>query len=770
MAPRRKDIPAQRLDLELLGVGIMALALLVGAVMFSSSRHAGFLSFLVRSPFVGLFGSAAPAIPFILAGYGLACFLEWPNAEEIPLVGVAAFLYLTLFASGQDTGFVGHGLHGAIAAAVGYLTGAVLWFFTFILTAALFGVSLKKLIGRAIVRIRAMKWRFSFHLDLHMPQMPTLGGEALTSAKTRRPKVRAALPEAADVPAVIETPVYPHPDFDGDDEPFAPPRRPGPPALVDFSPRPSGNAGAVDVRSRPIPSIHEEMVWSADDDAMIESRIVSGDEPQRKLTYTLPPLNLFDPPSAQLFSEDDRKNRIIEVLHEFGVDVTINTEPERGPSITRYELVPKKGVKIARIKALTDDLTLALKAVSIRIEAPIPGKGAVGLEVPNSVVSVVAIREILEALPARGVVAPLPMALGKDIAGQPVYGDLSRMPHLLVAGATGAGKSVCLNNIIASLLATATPDQVQILMIDPKRVELTVYNGIPHLIKEVITDARMAAGALFEMTKEMDSRYERFAKVGVRKIEEYNAKFLDEQLPYVVIIIDELADLMLVAPAKVETTIMRLAQLARATGIHLIVATQRPSVDVITGIIKANIPSRIAFAVSSQVDSRTILDMAGAERLLGRGDMLFLPIDASKPKRAQGAYITGEEVTRLVEFWAAQARPKNLLEVDVVPIDDEGDENRGLDPISFDAAKFIIETNFASTAQLQAQFQIGHPRAVRVMKGLEDMKVVGPHEGTKPRKILIGLGDLDLMAPRFNGGRGKPEPYADGTIPDELGG
>jgi S-DNA-T family DNA segregation ATPase FtsK/SpoIIIE len=287
------------------------------------------------------------------------------------------------------------------------------------------------------------------------------------------------------------------------------------------------------------------------------------------------------------------------------------------------------------------------------------------------------------------------------------------------------------------------------LMIDPKRVELTVYNGIPHLIKEVITDARMAAGALFEMTKEMDVRYERFAKAGVRKIEEYNAKFPEEKLPFIVIIIDELADLMLVAPAKVETTIMRLAQLARATGIHLIVATQRPSVDVITGLIKANIPSRIAFAVSSQVDSRTILDMAGAERLLGRGDMLYLPIDAPKPIRSQGALITGSEVNRLVDFWAKQGRPENLLDVDITPISDDDAGKKDVDPLCYDAAKFIIESNYASTAALQSQFSIGHPRAVRVMKQLEEFKIVGPHEGTKPRRILIGLGELEQIASRL---------------------
>ena len=340
------------------------------------------------------------------------------------------------------------------------------------------------------------------------------------------------------------------------------------------------------------------------------------------------------------------------------------------------------------------------------------------------------------------------MALGKDITGRPVFGDLGKMPHLLVAGATGSGKSVCLNGIIASLLVSATPDQVQMLFIDPKRVELTVYNGIPHLIKDVITDARLAAGALHEMTREMDGRYERFAKAGVRKIEEYNAKYPDEKLPFIVIVIDELADLMLIAPAKVETTICRLAQLARATGIHLVVATQRPSVDVITGLVKANIPSRIAFAVSSQIDSRTILDMGGAERLLGRGDMLYLPIDAPKPIRAQGALITGLEVTRLVEFWANQARPDNLLDVEIAPIEDD-DKKRDVDPLCYDAAKFIIESDYASTAQLQSRFSIGHPRAVRVMKHLEEFGIVGQHEGTKPRRINVGLAELETIADRL---------------------
>jgi S-DNA-T family DNA segregation ATPase FtsK/SpoIIIE len=470
--------------------------------------------------------------------------------------------------------------------------------------------------------------------------------------------------------------------------------------------------------------------------------------PASSRTYRLPDLSLFDVPQNVAVDESSRAHVLEDTLASFGVGAKVS-HIERGPSVTRYELKPERGVKISRIASLSDDLALALAATSVRIEAPIPGKSAIGIEVPNKTVSIVAIREILDALPNRGQVPPLWMALGKDITGRPVFGDLCKMPHLLIAGATGAGKSVCLNTIVASLLVSATPDQVQMLMIDPKRVELTVYNGIPHLIKDVIADPRLAAGALFEMTKEMEARYERFAKAGVRKIEEYNAKYPDERLPYVVIAIDELADLMLVAPSKVETTIMRLAQLARATGIHLVVATQRPSVDVITGLIKANVPSRIAFAVSSQTDSRVILDMNGAERLLGRGDMLYLPIDAPKPIRAQGALITGAEVNRLVEFWARQSRPDNLLDVEVVPLGDDDAARKETDPLCYEAAKFLIETNYASTAALQSRFSIGHPRAMRLMKQLEDFKVVGQHEGTKPRKILIGLADLEIVAPRL---------------------
>jgi S-DNA-T family DNA segregation ATPase FtsK/SpoIIIE len=609
---------------------------------------------------------------------------------------LAYFLILDAFFGARGWkhgGIVGTNIWWALHALVGGVGATiVLSVAALSLTLWLTNASLKKTIGRVALLLRKVR----------LPALP----------RAQREAVQPQLEPIISVPAVVSA----APSFDMEAEP---------PRVITKPIAPVVLRQAQDDKKRPEPQV-----------------------PTSSRAYRLPDLSLFDAPPKSPVDESSRAHVLEDTLASFGVGAKVS-HIERGPSVTRYELKPERGVKISRIASLSDDLALALAATSVRIEAPIPGKSAIGIEVPNKTVSTVAIREILDALPDRGQVPPLWMALGKDITGRPVFGDLCKMPHLLIAGATGAGKSVCLNTIVASLLVSATPDQVQMLMIDPKRVELTVYNGIPHLIKDVISDPRLAAGALFEMTKEMEARYERFAKAGVRKIEEYNAKYPDERLPYVVIAIDELADLMLVAPSKVETTIMRLAQLARATGIHLVVATQRPSVDVITGLIKANVPSRIAFAVSSQTDSRVILDMNGAERLLGRGDMLYLPIDAPKPIRAQGALITGSEVNRLVEFWARQSRPDNLLDVEVVPLSDDEAARKETDPLCYEAAKFLIETNYASTAALQSRFSIGHPRAMRLMKQLEDFKVVGQHEGTKPRKILLGLADLEVVAPRL---------------------
>ncbi len=737
---RRKGGARGGLNLEIIGIVAIGIAVLF-AVALAIPHGSGSVGLATATLLRRLFGSGAPLFPTLVAIVGAIVFLEISVPKMMLRFGSVTLAYFILLeamlgARGlRGGGVMGAMLWGELHELVGSLGAWIVLIVGLVaLTLSVTNASLKKVIGWLVIAFSSLK----------LPRLPKVAVPQLKlPAGPANLREAFSLPERASAPATPakqevfdededsdEEEVDDDEELDDDEEfeddeeleeeeePAAPLQRYAPPKPQPVAPAP------VVVGEYEAPSG--------------ESR-----------AYRLPDLAIFDTPTVQAADDADRATILEDTLASFGVGAKV-VHTQRGPSVTRYELRPERGVKISRIAALADDIALALAATSVRIEAPIPGKSAVGIEVPNQTVSVVTIREILDALPNRGQVPPLWMALGKDITGRPVFGDLATMPHLLVAGATGAGKSVCLNTIIASLLVSATPDQVQMMMIDPKRVELTVYNGIPHLIKDVITDPRLAAGALMEMTKEMEARYERFAKASVRKIEEYNAKFPTEKLPYVVLVIDELADLMLIAPAKVETTIMRLAQLARATGIHLIVATQRPSADVITGLIKANIPSRIAFAVSSQVDSRVILDMNGAERLLGRGDMLYLPIDAPKPIRAQGALVTGGEIHRLVDFWARQSQPENLVDVDVVPLSEEDEKGRkDLDPLWYDAGRFIVETQYASTAQLQSRFSIGHPRAVRVMKQLEEIGVVGPHEGTKARKIVMGYAEIEQLATRI---------------------
>jgi S-DNA-T family DNA segregation ATPase FtsK/SpoIIIE len=726
---RRRANARTRLNLEIVGIAAIALALLCG-IALAFPHYAGSIGGWTAKELRNLFGDAAPLFPVLVALIGGIIFLEINVPRMIAGLGSSALAYFLILdalfgARGwKHGGIVGTNIWWALHALVGGVGATIVLLVAALsLTLWLTNASLKKTIGRVALLLRKVR----------LPALP----------RAEREAVHPQLESIVSVPAVVGA--VPSFDLEAEPDEEAEPlviTKPVAPVVLRQAQDDTRQA-QDDTRQA-----QDDTRQAQDDTRQAQDDTRQAQEPTSSRAYRLPDLALFDAPPQSPVDESSRAHVLEDTLASFGVGAKVS-HIERGPSVTRYELKPERGVKISRIASLADDLALALAATSVRIEAPIPGKSAIGIEVPNKTVSIVAIREILDALPDRGQVPPLWMALGKDITGRPVFGDLCKMPHLLIAGATGAGKSVCLNTIVASLLVSATPDQVQMLMIDPKRVELTVYNGIPHLIKDVIADPRLAAGALFEMTKEMEARYERFAKAGVRKIEEYNAKYPDERLPYVVIAIDELADLMLVAPSKVETTIMRLAQLARATGIHLVVATQRPSVDVITGLIKANVPSRIAFAVSSQTDSRVILDMNGAERLLGRGDMLYLPIDAPKPIRAQGALITGAEVNRLVEFWARQSRPDNLLDVEVVPLSDDEAARKETDPLCYEAAKFLIETNYASTAALQSRFSIGHPRAMRLMKQLEDFKVVGQHEGTKPRKILLGLADLEVVAPRL---------------------
>lgn len=460
--------------------------------------------------------------------------------------------------------------------------------------------------------------------------------------------------------------------------------------------------------------------------------------------YKLPPCSLLTKPSlpkeglgGKNINQSLRK--LEATLESFGIKVKVN-KVVRGPTVTRYEVQPPPGIKVSKIVNLADDIALCMAAQDIRIEAPVPGVPAVGIEVPNKEIAKVYLRELIESQEFTRSPSKLTLALGKDVAGKPVVADLAKMPHLLIAGATGSGKSVCLNTIIASVLFKAAPHEVKFLIIDPKMVELATYNGIGHLVSPVVTDAQKAATALRWAVKEMEHRYELFAEVGVRDIYRYNALVSQKgkrelSLPLIMIIIDELADLMMVAPAEVESSISRLAQMSRAAGMHLVIATQRPSVDVITGLIKANIPSRISFAVSSQIDSRTILDMGGAEKLLGKGDMLFYPVGASKPVRVQGAYLSDRDVDNLVAFLKEQAEPvydEGFISSEERAI--EGQEGDELFPL---AVRLVMEAGHASISMLQRRLRIGYARAARLIDEMERKGVVGPFEGSKPRMVLL---------------------------------
>lgn len=462
----------------------------------------------------------------------------------------------------------------------------------------------------------------------------------------------------------------------------------------------------------------------------------------KQSVYQLPSLDLlqFEPESEQGPSPQEMTDNIVlleDTLESFGVTAKV-TNYQCGPVITRYEVEPARGIRVSRIANLADDLALALATIDVRVEAPIPGKSAVGIEVPNRNSALVTLRSVLDSPAMRKNQSLLAFALGKDIAGEPVVADLARMPHLLIAGATNSGKSVCLNSIICSILFRAKPNDVRFVMIDPKRVELPAYDDIPHLLAPVVQTAREAQHVLRWAIKEMERRYDRFAIHGVRNITEYNADVGDEKrLPYIVIVIDELADLMMQSPSEFEFSICRLAQLARATGIHLVVATQRPSKDVVTGTIKANIPSRIAFAVASQVDSRIILDCNGAERLIGRGDMLYLPIDGTKPRRIQGCYVDRRETEALAEFIREQQEPEYV----VPPLPPEAEEKGELqeefdDELLQEAIKLVRSHNEASVSMLQRRFKIGYARAGRLIDAMERMKIVGPYEGSKARRVL----------------------------------
>jgi len=504
----------------------------------------------------------------------------------------------------------------------------------------------------------------------------------------------------------------------------------------------------------------------AHETAKVQAAISKADLPP---VYRIPPLTLLAPdpgvgPSPVTESEVRANSaKIIETLRSFGVEATL-LGASRGPTVTRYEVAPAAGVKISRITNLSDDLALSLAALGVRIEAPIPGKAAIGIEVPNKNNSTVYLRSVLESAAFKKAKSPLTFALGKDIAGAPIVADIAGMPHVLIAGATGSGKSVCINSLIISLLYKSAPSELRLIMVDPKVVELGGYNGIPHLLIPVVTDPRKAAGALSWAVGEMMKRYSMFAEKGVKDITGYNLLVPGDEevtpLPRIVIIIDELADLMMVAPGEVEDSIMRLAQMARAAGMHLVIATQRPTVNVITGNIKANIPTRIAFAVSSQIDSRTILDASGADKLIGRGDMLYYPVGAPKPLRLQGCLVTDKEVETIVESIKSQGHPEGYDSEVMTKIEEESQRSEkgkkgaadtadeAEDEMFMPAVEIAVEAGNVSASMLQRRLKLGYARAARLVDEMQDRGIVGPPDGSKPRQALISRSEWQEMVMR----------------------
>jgi S-DNA-T family DNA segregation ATPase FtsK/SpoIIIE len=730
MTPRQAR---EALGVILLGAAILGLVAMV-------TRGAAPLSHQLEVALLAGFGWGWE-LP--LAGVGaLGFLLVWPRARPPRASGLAATLVAGLAVLGllslasRSGGSSGQAVSGTVAGLLGVPGAAVL------LTAAL-------LLGLIVA------FRFS-------PGGMLLGAAAaLRVGYQERQRVNALVARARRPQHSVEA-------------------RSLPPASGPIA-APAPPPGATPVRLHEEPAVEgqgeaQTPVWAQESVADLERkgrpqpiseagssdapviRVVAEpeDEPPQ-IDWQLPSLSLLDSVTARrerMQDEIKRNVKLIEAtLDTFGVNTkVIGVNP--GPAVTQYEVQPGPGVQVKRITALQHDLELALAAAPLRIEAPIPGKSAVGIEVPNRSASLVTIREVLGSPTFRPAGSSLALALGNDVSGQAITGDLTRMPHLLIAGATGQGKSVCVNAIISSLLFQATPERLRLILIDPKRVELSGFNGLPHLAVPVIVEPHQAAASLRWAVAEMDRRYRLLSAEGVRNIQAYNEKAAAQSarpLPFVVIVIDELADLMMVAAGEIEELVCRIAQLARAVGIHLVIATQRPSTDIITGLIKANIPSRIAFAVGSQVDSRVILDSGGAEKLLGRGDMLYQPVDAGKPTRIQGAFISDAEVNGLVSFWTSQGEARYMDEVLENTAVGEweaggaGGGERRLDPLFARAARAVAAEGGASVSLVQRKFNVGYSRAGRIVDQLADHRVVGAYQGSKSREVLMNLPDVDEL-------------------------
>jgi DNA segregation ATPase FtsK/SpoIIIE-like protein len=694
----------------------------------------------------------------VAAAMALGVLWIWPHPVPIRgahvaagLVGAVSVLGLLSVADAPAGGIVGHLVNRVLAGLAGAVGAALILTLVLVLAAIVtFRFSVGTLLVAAVGTARAAyAERQRLEALVRRPKGET--GAASEPARLRRRALAAALagvgaPAAeAAVDALPEAPPEPVPAWTPEAHEAQEER-----ALAAARLRARQEAASV---WTPPPT------RATDDEADAGGReglpTVAGDwddEPQ--VDWKLPPTSLLDSVTAKkerMQDESKRNVRIIEgTLATFGVQARV-IGVNSGPAVTQYELQPAAGVQVRKVVSLHNDLSLALAASPLRIEAPIPGKSAIGIEVPNKAATLVTIREGVEAPGFQGGRHLLGVVLGNDVAGMPISADLTRMPHLLIAGATGQGKSVCINTLICSLLLQVTPAQLRMVMIDPKRVELQGYNGLPHLAVPVIVEPHQAAAALRWAVSEMERRYKLLAHEGVRNIAVYNERAVVKrarEMPYVVIVIDELADLMMVAAGEIEELVCRIAQLARAVGIHLVIATQRPSTDIITGLIKANVPSRIAFAVGSQVDSRVILDSVGAEKLLGRGDMLYQPVDAGKPTRLQGAYISDREVESLVQFWTGQGEPRYLegvLDAPVGPATDEGRSERRLDPLFARAARAVAAEGAASVSLVQRKFNVGYSRAGRIVDQLAEHRVIGSYQGSKSREVLMNLPDVDEL-------------------------
>ncbi|MDX2066113.1 MAG: DNA translocase FtsK [Fimbriimonadaceae bacterium] len=768
-------VPAPR-TLDIVGVSLVALALLIWIGL--GTAQAGLLGDFLTATLSGLFGRGAWLAPLPIGLAGIALItgrgMGWRRFAWGLGLGFCALLagmaqdvrgdFFDVEAVRNSGGYLGAALGSMLHALLGTAKPIGIGLMAVVALVLCADEPVRMWIARTQAEARRAKTKLREIARVrHQPD----GSADEAERRRMAPLARDASPESDRAPVSTRT------------------LEPGPADLG-----PVGRAGAIGEAGRPretiVPTerpkpevrrprdlvgLGAEMEAKAKAEA--ESVSLPTDVEVPETGYQLPPIELLNLPAGVAPRSAAEMQRNIETLEgtleQFGIDANV-VEVAAGPSVTRYEVQLGPGVRVNRITALADNIAMDLAASAVRVEAPIPGKAAIGVEVPNAVRTTVTLRECCDVPAFREGKSPLMVALGKDVAGDVKFADLTRMPHLLIGGATNSGKSIGLATLITSLLMRNSPKDLRLVMIDPKRVELTLFDRIPHLMCPVIKEVKEAAGVLRAVWREMDRRYDLFNQNAVRNIDGWNAQasYID-RLPYIVVIIDELADLMIQCGPEVETVIVRLAQLARAVGIHLVIATQRPSVDVITGLIKANIPSRIAFSVASQIDSRTILDAKGAENLIGRGDMLFQPIDAMKPIRIQGCFVSEKEIDAVCRHWRAQQEPEYVLTPIEAPADaksgrtrDDADEEVGNDELWEDAVTWVAERGEASTSMLQRKFKIGFQRASRLLDVMEERGIVGPRDGPRPRDVLVSPLELDAVfgrAARYDVG---------GTLDDDV--